>query len=141
MNYLPWAILALVAYALVPPLLNVATTGSVRMPSNVAALYSNLVLVIGTVAIVAYNREAALTYVSHPTFKYVVLAGVFLTVGIVAYYRALSLGPVSVVSPIFGMFLVLSSVIGIVFLDESLTAQKVAGIGLAIVAVYLVSVE
>lgn len=141
MNYLPWAILALVAYALVPPLLNVATTGSVRMPSNVAALYSNLVLVIGTVAIVVYNREAALTYVSHPTFKYVVLAGVFLTIGIVAYYRALSLGPVSVVSPIFGMFLVLSSVIGIAFLNESLTARKVAGIGLAIVAVYLVSVE
>lgn len=141
MNYLPWAILALVAYALVPPLLNVATTGSVRMPSNVAALYSNLVLVIGTVAIVVYNREAALTYVSHPTFKYVVLAGVFLTVGIVAYYRALSLGPVSVVSPIFGMFLVLSSVIGIAFLDEPLTARKTAGIGLAIVSVYLVSVE
>ena len=141
MNYLPWAILALVAYALVPPLLNVATTGSVRMPSNVAALYSNLVLVLGTVAIVVYNREAALTYVAHPTFKYVVLAGVFLTVGIVAYYRALSLGPVSVVSPIFGMFLVLSSVIGIAFLNESLTARKVAGIGLAIVAIYLVSVE
>lgn len=141
MNYLPWAILSLVAYALVPPLLNVATTGSVRMPSNVAALYSNLVLVIGTVAIVVYNREAALTYVSHPTFKYVVLAGVFLTVGIVAYYRALSLGPVSVVSPIFGMFLVLSSVIGIAFLDEPLTARKTAGIGLAIVSVYLVSVE
>ena len=140
MSYLPWAILSLVAYALVPPLLNVATTGSVRMPSNVAALYSNLVLVIGTVAIVVYNREAALTYVSHPTFKYVILAGVFLTIGIVAYYRALSLGPVSVVSPIFGMFLVLSSVIGIAFLNESLTARKVAGIGLAIIAIYLVSV-
>jgi transporter family protein len=39
------------------------------------------------------------------------------------------------------MFLVLSSVIGIAFLNESLTARKVAGIGLAIVAVYLVSVE
>ena len=111
------------------------------MPSNVAALYSNLVLVIGTVAIVVSNREAALTYVSHPTFTYVVLAGVFLTVGIVAYYRALSFDPVSVVSPIFGLCLVLSSVIGIAFLNESLTARKVAGIGLAIVAVYLVSVE
>jgi len=141
MSYLPWAILALLAYSLVPPLMSVATTGSVRMPSNVAALFANTILVIGTVLIVVYNRSEALTYVSHPTFKYVALAGNFLTVGILAYYRSLSLGPVSVVSPIFGMFLVLSSVIGIAFLDESLTARKVAGIGLGIVAVYLVSVE
>ena len=141
MSYLPWAILALVAYSLVPPILNVATTGAVRMPSNVAALYSNAVLVVGTVLVVVYNGEEALAYAAHPTQKYVLLAGVCLFVGILAYYRALSLGPVSVVSPIFGMFLVLSSIIGIAFLNESLTARKALGIGLGVVAVYLVSVE
>lgn len=141
MSYLPWALLALVAYSLVPPLLNVATTGSVRMPSNVAALYSNVVLVAGTVLVVVYNGEEALTYATHPTQKYVLLAGLCLLVGILAYYRALSLGPVSVVSPVFGMFLVLSSVIGITLLNESLTARKALGIGLGVVAVYLVSVE
>jgi len=141
MSYLPWAILALVAYSLVPPLMNVATTGAVKMPSNVAALFANTTLVIGTIGVVVYNREEALTYVSHPMFKYVLLAGVFLFVGILAYYRALSLGPVSVVTPVFGMFLVLSSIIGIAFLNESLTARKLLGIGLGIVAVYLVSVE
>lgn len=141
MSYLPWALLALVAYSLVPPLLNVATTGAVRMPSNVAALYSNAVLVVGTVLVVAYNQEEALAYATHPTQKYVLLAGLCLFVGILAYYRALSLGPVSVVAPIFGMFLVLSSIIGIAVLNESLTARKVVGIGLGVVAVYLVSVE
>ena len=141
MNYLPWALLALFSYSLVPPLISVATTGSVRIPSNVAALFTNLVLVIGTVIVVAYNREEALTYVTHPMFKYVVLAGVFLLVGILAYYRALSLGPVSVVTPIFGMFLVVSSAISIALLSESLTARKVVGILLGVVAVYLVSVE
>jgi transporter family protein len=141
MNYLPWALLALFSYSLVPPLISVATTGSVRIPSNVAALFTNLILVIGTVIVVAYNREEALTYVTHPMFKYVALAGVFLLVGILAYYRALSLGPVSVVTPIFGMFLVVSSAISIALLSESLTARKVVGILLGVVAVYLVSVE
>lgn len=141
MSYLPWAILALVAYSLVPPLMNVATTGAVKIPSNVAALFANGILVVGTVLVVVYNGEETLTYVTHPMTKYVVLAGVCLFVGILAYYRALSLGPVSVVSPIFGMFLVVSSVIGIAFLNESLTARKALGIGLGIVAVYLVSVE
>jgi len=141
MSYLPWALLALVTYSLVPPLMNVATTGSVKMPSNVAALLANAVLVLGSVLVVVYNREDALSYLSHPKIGYVLLAGVCLTVGILAYYRALSLGPVSVVSPIFGMFLVLSSVIGIALLNESLTARKAAGIALGLVAVYLVSVE
>ncbi len=141
MSYLPWALLALITYSLVPPLLNVATTGAVRMPSNVAALYSNAVLVVGTVLVVVYNGEETLTYVTHPTMKYVLLAGLCLFVGILAYYRALSLGPVSVVAPIFGLFLVVSSGIGIAFLDESLTARKAAGIVLGVVAVYLVSVE
>lgn len=141
MSYLAWAVLALVAYSLVPPLMSVATTGAVRIPSNVAALFTNTILVVATVGIVRYNREEVLTYVSHPMFKYVALAGVFLTVGILAYYRALSLGPVSVVTPVFGMFLVLSSVLGIAFLDESLTARKTVGIALGVVAVYLVSVE
>ncbi|RLM59288.1 multidrug transporter [Halobellus sp. Atlit-31R] len=141
MSYLPWAFLALAAYSLVPPLMSVATTGSVKIPSNVAALISNAILVAGTALVVVYNGSDAASYLTHPKSKYVFVAGICLTVGILAYYRALSLGPVSVVSPIFGMFLVLSSVIGIAFLNESLTMRKVLAIGLALVAVYLVSVE
>ncbi|WP_049985408.1 EamA family transporter [Halobellus rufus] len=141
MNYLPWAILALVAYALVAPFMRVATTGSAAIPSNVATIIANTILVVLTAGIIVYNQENALSYVTHPKVGYVAIAGVCLTVGILAYYRALSLGPVSVVSPIFGMFLVVSSVLGIAFLNESLTARKALGIGLGIVAVYLVSVE
>jgi transporter family protein len=48
---------------------------------------------------------------------------------------------VSVVVPIFGLFLVASSVVGIVFLDETLTARKALGIVLAVVAVFLTSFE
>jgi len=139
MSYLPWALLALAAYSLVPPLMSFATTGAVRIPSNVATLFANTILVVGSVAVVAYNGERALAYVDHPKARYVALAGLCLTVGILAYYRALSLGPVSVVSPIFGMFLVLSSVIGIAFLHETASARKLLGIGLGLVAVYLVS--
>lgn len=68
-------------------------------------------------------------------------AGAFLSVGIIAYYRALALGPVSVVVPIFGTFLVTSAAAGVVFLDEPLTARKVAGVALAVIAIYLVAAE
>ena len=64
-------------------------------------------------------------------------AGLFLTVGILAYYRALSTGPISVVTPIYGMFLVGSSIIGIVALGDPLSIRKATGIALAVVAIYL----
>lgn len=141
MNYLPWALLALAAYTLVAPLLSVATTGDPKMPSVVAALFTNTILVASTIGIAVYTGENIAAYATHPKAPVVYAAGIALTVGILAYYRALSLGPISIVAPVFGMFLVTSSVVGIFFLEESLTARKVAGICLAIVAVYLVSVE
>lgn len=141
MSYLPWAVLALATYSLVAPLMSVATTGSSKIPSDVAALIANGILVAGTVAVILYTNENVAEYLAHPKSPYVYLAGLCLTVGILAYYRALALGPVSVVTPVFGMFLVLSSIAGIVFLDETLTMRKVAGIGFAVLAVYLVTVE
>ena len=141
MSYLPWALLALAAYTLVAPLMSVATTGDVKIPSNVAALISNSMLVVATFGVILYTGQDAGAYLTHPKAKYVYVAGICLAVGILAYYRALSLGPVSVVAPVFGMFLVTSSALGILFLDETLTARKALGVLLAVVAVYLVSVE
>ena len=141
MNYLSWALVALAAYTAVAPLMSVATAGDPKVPSFVAALVANSILVVVTVGVVFYTGENVAPYLSHPKTPHIVAGGFALAVGILAYYRALSLGPVSVVAPVFGMFLVTSSVVGIAVLDEPLTTRKIVGIGLAVVAVYLVSVE
>ena len=138
MNYLAWALLGLVAYTLVAPLMKVATNA---IPSNVAVLISNAILIVVAAAIVLYTDESVTAYLTHPKAPYAYAGGLALAVGILAYYRALSLGPVSVVTPVFGMFIVTSSLIGVAFLGESLSLRKVAGIGFAILAVYLTSVE
>jgi transporter family protein len=139
MSYLPWAILALAAYSLVAPLVGYVTTGDAPVPSFVAAFFTNSILVLTTLAVAGVKNQEILTYATHPKSPYLFAAGVCLAVGILAYYQALSLGPVSVVVPIFGMFLVTSSLISVVFLHESLTARKIAGVGFAVLAVYLVS--
>jgi transporter family protein len=140
MGYVQWAIVALVAYSAVAPLVGFATTGDPKIPSFVAALITNGLLLVATVAVVVYEGQSVTAYLGHPKAPYLYLAGLFLAVGILAYYRALSLGPVSAVVPIFGTFLVVSSAVGFVFLNESLTARKVAGIGCAMLGIYLVSV-
>ena len=140
MGYLQWSVLALLAYSAVAPLVGFATTGEPKIPSFVAALITNGLLLVATIAVVLYQGQSVTAYLGHPKAPYLYLAGLFLAVGILAYYRALSLGPVSAVVPIFGTFLVISSVVGILFLNESLTLRKVAGIGCAMLGIYLVSV-
>ena len=140
MGYLQWALVALLAYSAVAPLVGFATTGDPKIPSFVAALITNGLLLVATIGVVLYEGQSVTAYLGHPKAPYLYLAGIFLAIGILAYSRALSLGPVSAVVPVFGTFLVISSVVGILFLNESLTLRKVAGIGCAMLGIYLVSV-
>jgi len=138
MNYLLWALLALAAYTLVPLFTKIATGG---IPSNTVALWSNSVFVVITLAVVVVADNPVLSVLDHPRAPYMFASGVCLAVGILAYYRALALGPVNVVVPIFGMFIVTSALAGALLLDEPLTLRKGAGVALAVVAVLLVTVE
>ncbi|MFC6756559.1 MULTISPECIES: EamA family transporter [Haloarcula] len=138
MRYLVWAIIALLGYTAVPPLVKLATAD---IPSDVVLLISNGILVIAAAGIILTADVSVTPYLTHERSIYAYGAGIALTVGIISYYRALAAGPVSVVVPIFGMFIATSSILGIAFLDEPLTGRKVAGIGLAVAAIYLTSVE
>ncbi len=138
-TYLPYALLAMGAYALVSPLMRVATTGPNAVPSDVAVVVSNTLLVAMALGVLWYTDQGFVGHLSSPKLLHVLAAGVFLGIGILALYRALALGPVSVVTPVFAMFLVFSSVIGFLLLGESFTARKAVGIVFAVLAIYLVS--
>ncbi len=134
MNYLVWAVVALLAYSVFTPLAKVATGSA---PPAVVALVANSMLAVGAGAVVLARDVPVREYVLGDAGPYMLVAGAFLTVGILAYYQALSAGPVSVVTPTFGMFLVVSAALGVAFLGEPLSLQKAAGIGLAALGVYL----
>ena len=133
-RYVLWAALGLVGYTFFTPLAQIATK---QIPSTVLALFTNSILALSALVIVLLNYQNPTQYVTVDLLPYIVGAGAFLTVGILAYYRALSLGPISVVTPIFGMFIVTSSIIGFLFLGNGFSARKGAGIVLGAVAIYL----
>ena len=137
--YLPYALLAMGAYSLVSPLMRVATTGSGAVPSDVAVVVSNSLLVLIALSVLWYTEQDLFSNISSPKIAYVLAAGVLLAIGILALYRSLALGPVSVVTPIFAMFLVISSAIGFLLLGEEFTTRKALGIVFAALAVYFVS--
>jgi transporter family protein len=138
MRYIGWALLALAAYSAVPPLMRYVTQ---EIPSDVAVVVTNGMLTVGAIGLVVATNKPFLPALTHQRAPAMYVAGIALAVGIVAFYRALSLGPVSVVVPIFGLFIATSAAVGFLVLDEAFTLRKAAGIGLALVAVYLTSVE
>lgn len=135
-RHLPLAVLAFLAYSLVAPLLKVAME---TIPSTTAVFMSNTVMLVLLGCLSVYTGTSPREYLDHPKTPYILAWGVTLAVGILAYYRALELGPVSVVVPLYGLFIAVSSVIGIVALEESLTLRKGLGIGFAVLAVVLMS--
>lgn len=135
-RYLLLSFVAFVAYSLVAPLLKVAME---TIPSTTAVFLSNTVMLVLIGALLVYRNSSPRPYLSHPRTPHIVAWGVLLAVGLLAYYRALELGPVSVVVPIYGLFIAVSSVIGIVALEESLTPRKALGIVFAVLAVVLMS--
>ncbi|MBZ6496781.1 EamA family transporter [Natrinema longum] len=138
MRYLVWTLIALVGYTFVPPLMNLATR---EVPSTVATFAAASMLAGTALALSLWGREPIVGSLAGAHGWYVLAAGGFLTVSILSFFRALSLGPVSIVAPIFGLFLVTSSVIGVAVLDEPMTIQRAMGVLLAMLAIALLSLE
>lgn len=136
-RYLELSVLACLAYSLVAPLLSVAMTD---LPSTLAVFLSNSVMFVTVGLVVRYRGHAVRPYLRHPRTPYILAMGVLLTIGLLTYYRALALGPVSIVVPIYGLFIVVSSLIGIVAFDEAVTPRKLAAIALSVVAIALMSI-
>ncbi|MFC6836117.1 EamA family transporter [Halomarina ordinaria] len=137
-GYLLWAVVALVAYTFVPIFTKAAME---NIPSTTVALVSNGILAVIALGVVLVTDEPVTSSLSDPRAPYMLAGGVCLAVGILAYYRALSLGPVNVVVPVFGLFLVTSPLVSALALDEALTARTVFGVALAMVGVYLATVN
>jgi transporter family protein len=55
-------------------------------------------------------------------------------------FHALSLGPANVVVPIYGMFIIGGSLLGVMFLGEPMTWNKIVGLAAAVLGVVLISI-
>lgn len=137
MRYLAWALLALGTYTFLPPLMRLTTQ---RVSTGVATFVAAGMLSLTGLALAVLGGEPVVEGIT-TNWAYVVGTSLVLTVSVFSFFHALSLGPVNVVAPIFGLFVVTSSAVGVVFLGESLTVQRVAGMGFAVVAIVLLSLE
>ena len=141
MNYVGWAILGMIGYSLVTLLVKLATRNGQFSSFFVLAIATVIVMACAvSVSIMRGDmRGLQARYFTTPSAFLAYATGIALTVAVVSLFRALSLGPASVVVPIYGMFIVGGALLGMLFLNEPPTLRKLVGIGLAAVSVFLIA--
>lgn len=78
--------------------------------------------------------------ISNPHFYYAIIGSVFAGLGGIAFYAALKSGNTGIVTTVSSLYFIVAAILGVIFLGESLSIQNIAGILLAGVAVYLLSI-
>ena len=137
MGYLPWALFAMVTYGLTAVLLKLAFRGISPPLGLVVANVAVVTVGLGWMAVVGAGAVRGLG--ANAATGWLALASVVLAASILSYYKALSLGPASVVVPIFALSLTIAVVLGFVVLGEPIKPVRIAGIGFAVLAIFLLT--
>ena len=137
MNYILWAIVAMVSYGITAALLKVALRD---YPPEVALVITNLLLVAAGFSLAMYRGASFAAHINldRPTLL-IVLAGLTLSISIISYYTALSRGPASLVVPVYALSFAVTTVLAIAFLGEAVKATRVLGLLMAAGAVVLLT--
>ena len=99
------------------------------------------IVAISAIAAVALRGELKplLLGLDRPPLLWAIAGGIALTIAVNAPLHALSLGPANVVVPIYGMFIVGGSLLGVLFLGEPMAWHKIAGLIAAVIRVILIA--
>lgn len=123
-----WFIFALLS-ALFAALTSIlAKVGIVGVNSNLATAIRTVVVVVMAWGIVFLtNAQSGITQIGRKSWIFLILSGIATGASWLCYYRALQLGQVSKVVPIDKLSVVITLVLGFVFLHEQFSAKSLIG--------------
>jgi transporter family protein len=99
------------------------------------------VAIVATSIAIGRGDTRSLADATAGDLSYAAATGVALTIAVSSLFLALSLGPASIVVPIYGMFIIGGSALGMLVLREPITVYKLVGIGLATASIYFITVN
>lgn len=142
MSHVGWALLGMAGYSAVTLLVKLATRAGDLKAFAVLAIATAIVAVAATLNAVlggSFDGKAASDFL-RPSALYAYAAGIALTIAVGSLFKGLSVGPASVVVPIYGMFILGGTLLGVIVLGEPMTGKRIAGLCLCIAGVVLVAV-
>lgn len=141
MNYIAWALIGMAGYSCTTLFVKLATRDHSLSGFHVLAVAVLIVFLSVWTTTLATGGAAVSAWrgLRGVNITWTVAAGVSLAIAVSSLFRALALGPASVVVPIYGMFIVGGSVLGVLVLGEPLPWTKCAGLVLAVLGVMLIA--
>lgn len=135
-----WVVYALLAALFVSLTTILAKVGLKGLDSNVAvAIRTGIVLVMAWIVVLVAGGTDKLRDLNRTHILFLTLSGIATGLSWLFYFKALQMGQVSRVAPLDKFSIVLTIIMGVVFLHEPLTAKIVIG-GVLITAGTLVMV-
>lgn len=133
MDYLPLTLIAMVLIGVHYFLVKLI---SPQVSGPVVGLFGCLVVIPAMFAHIYFTKTPLIP--EQPIYLgYTLLIVLLLAVGVLTLYMAIQRGPVSVVMPIYGLNAMITALLGILFLHETVSVEKVLGLILAIAAIVL----
>ena len=138
-SYVLWALIGMSAYSFTTLFVKLAERAG--MPSFAVLAVATVMVAIFVLAITFARGEVAplVAQFGGRGMLFALAAGITLTIAVSSLFHALSLGPATVVVPLYGMFIVGGAVLGVLVLHEPVTWQKAAGLVAAAAGVYLIA--
>ena len=140
-SYVAWALIGMVGYSLTTLFMKLAIREGRFTGFLVLAIATSMTASTAITICVTRDETRGMTladFVS-PSAFWAYGTGAAMALGVAALFRGLSLGPASVVVPIYCMFSAGGAALGILFLHEPLSLRKLIGIALAALSVYLIA--
>jgi transporter family protein len=110
------------------------------IPSNLATLIrTSVVLLFLAVLVVVRNEWRDTSLLSSRGLLFLILSGLATALSWICYYRALQLGPASLVAPIDKLSVAVAVILAVLFLGERLTAWQWAGSALVVAGAVLIA--
>ncbi len=139
-SYILWALLGMAGYSFTTLFVKLAERSGSASTYMVLAVSTTIVAIFAIVVVAMRGELKPLLFeLERPPLLWAIAGGIALTIAVSSLFHALSLGPANVVVPIYGMFIVGGSLLGVVFLGEPMTWQKVVGLIAAAAGVFLIS--
>lgn len=132
-----FAVITAVLWGIVPVL---EKMGLARIAPFAGLLIRSCGVMIGAVIVVTFNNNALRTALkADPKTLFFLVTGGFLAsvVGQLFFYNALKSGETSRVVPIAGTYPLVSFLLGIIFLGETITGMKLAGVSFVLLGLFL----
>ena len=136
MNWIIYAVACIILYGIMQFYIKLSSTGSNPVASSMVFI---TVQFIAQIILGAYFITKSDFNMDANSIKYGILGGIAAAVATILFFLAVETGPLSKVGPIVNMSLLITVLLGVVFMNEAMTLRVAAGVVFALASIFLLT--